>query len=194
MLSSNTVKTLATGLAVLVAVGGVHLVRAQNASTDAEAVLPTEARANLTPAEMVEEAERTQTGATQLSSRVSSMLDEARRDQDIIRVTCLNDKLTQVNANGRTLDQRVTNLQDAVASSDAGRANHEYTVIVVIGQKLAVLDREAQQCIGQDVFETGATLVEMTVPSDTPGEEVVYVWDAPADPFPFMPPPNSGTM
>lgn len=193
MLASSSLRTLATGLALLVVAGGVHLVRAQGGDApDDEGSIPVTQRTDLTPAEMVEEAEGIQQSAGQLSSRVASMLDESRREQDIIRVTCLNDKLTQVNANVRTLDQRVTNLRDAVASSDAGRANHEYTVIVVLGQKFLVLDREAQQCIGQDVFETGATLVEMTTPESGPTDDVLLVEDPPDFPFPIVPSPASG--
>src|SRR6266571_1178502 len=48
-----------------------------------------------------------------LAQRISSMLEEARREADIIRVTCLNDKLTQVNANMRTAQSRMTAFETA---------------------------------------------------------------------------------
>jgi hypothetical protein len=91
-----------------------------------------------------------------LSQRVSQMLDEARRDADMIRVTCLNDKLTQINANLRTAQGRLGNLQKAI---DVDQRNHELTVLTVLGQKLQVLDQESNQCVGQDLYETGPTKV-----------------------------------
>jgi hypothetical protein len=84
------------------------------------------------------------------------MLDDARRDADVIRVTCLNDKLTQINANLRTAQVRYASLGRTV---DADQRKHEQTVLAVLGQKLAVLDQEANQCIGQDLYETGPTKI-----------------------------------
>lgn len=94
--------------------------------------------------------------ASNLSQRVSQMLDEARRDADMIRVTCLNDKLTQINANLRTAQGRLASLQKAV---DVDQRNHELTVLTVLGQKMQVLDQESNQCVGQDLYETGPTKV-----------------------------------
>ena len=74
----------------------------------------------------------------------------------MIRVTCLNDKLTQINANLRTAQGRFTNLQRTV---DTDQRNHELTVLTVLGQKLQVLDQESNQCIGQDLYETGPTKI-----------------------------------
>lgn len=91
-----------------------------------------------------------------LSQRVTQMLDDARREADVIRVTCLNDKLTQINANLRTAQSRLGSLQKTV---DADQRNHELTVLTVLGQKLQVLDQEANQCVGQDLYETGATKI-----------------------------------
>lgn len=94
--------------------------------------------------------------ASNLSQRVAQMLDEARRDADMIRVTCLNDKLTQINANLRTAQGRLASLQKAV---DVDQRNHELTVLTVLGQKMQVLDQESNQCVGQDLYETGPTKV-----------------------------------
>ena len=94
--------------------------------------------------------------ATRLSERLTQLLDEARREADVIRVTCLNDKLTQVNANLRTAQNRLASLQKA---TDQEQRNHEFTVLSVLGQKFQVLEQRANQCIGQDLYETGPTKV-----------------------------------
>jgi hypothetical protein len=108
------------------------------------------------PAEQVTTADAIVTRGTGLSQRVTQMLDDARRDADVIRVTCLNDKLTQINANLRTAQSRYASLQRIV---DAEQRKHELTVLSVLGQKLQVLDQESNQCVGQDLYETGPTKI-----------------------------------
>ena len=108
------------------------------------------------PAEQMSAADAIVMRGGGLSQRVTQMLDDARRDADIIRVTCLNDKLTQINANLRTAQSRYASLQRTV---DAEQRKHELTVLSVLGQKLQVLDQEANQCVGQDLYETGPTKI-----------------------------------
>jgi hypothetical protein len=94
--------------------------------------------------------------ATRLTERLSQLLDEARREADMIRVTCLNDKLTQADANLHTVQNRLAALQKA---GDQDQRNHEFTVISVLGQKFQVLEQQANACVGQDMYETGPTKV-----------------------------------
>jgi len=108
------------------------------------------------PAEQMAAADGIVTRGTGLSQRVTELLDDARRDADVIRVTCLNDKLTQINANLRTAQSRYASLQRTV---DAEQRKHELTVLSVLGQKLQVLDQEANQCDPQDLYETGPTKI-----------------------------------
>ena len=152
-------------------------------------------RAMLGTTEQRAEVERIQERGTNSSRRVMTMLDEARRERDIIRVTCLNDKLTQINAHLRTLESRKRNLEEAIATSDDGRRNHEFTVITVLGQHFSTLEQEANQCLGQDIFETGTTRVVTDIDPATPDEDPSQLTDIPGpDEVPFIPPPGSGSM
>lgn len=147
-------------------------------------------RAQLTPAQQQAEAATIEERGTQISRRILSMLDEARRERDIIRVTCLNDKLTQCNAHLRTLRTRISNLADAATTGDSQRRNHEFTVITILGQHFRTLEGEANACIGQDIFETGTTRVVTDIDPSTPEEDLIIT---PTDPpsVPFIPPPDS---
>lgn len=162
-------------------------------SGDDEGEVEVRRRAQLTPAEQVAEAQSIEERGTQISRRVLTMLDEARRERDIIRVTCLNDKLTQINAHRRTLEQRRGNLQEAVNVGDESRRNHEFTVITVLGQHFRTLEQEANACIGQDIYETGATRVVVDIDPSTP-EENLLIQDPGQPEVPFIPPPESGAM
>lgn len=146
-------------------------------------------RADLTPAEQLAEAQRIQERGAALSRRVAGMLDEARRENDVTRVTCLDDKLTQINAHLRTLASRLESLQEASQLGDEGRRNHEFTVITVLGQNMTELDRAANECIGQDLFETGTTRVTTTIDPSVPDEDPGVVPVAPVPDVPFIPPP-----
>jgi len=92
------------------------------------------------------------------------MLDEARRDADMIRVTCLNDKLAQVNANLNTAQARLTAFQKA---TDGDTRNHEFTVLSVLGQKFQALEQGANGCVGQDLYDTGPTKVTTEIETST---------------------------
>jgi hypothetical protein len=146
-------------------------------------------RADLTPEEQVAEAQRILDRGTALSRRVAAMLDEARRQRDVIRATCLDDKLTQINAHLRTLTSRVEALREAVRLGDEGRRNHEFTVCSVLNQHFAELEREANECIGQDIFETRptqiVTIIDPTVPNVDPGQTPSL---GPAFPWGIFPP------
>jgi hypothetical protein len=150
-------------------------------------------RAAVTPQEQLAEAARIDERGEQISRRVMAMLDEARRERDIIRVTCLNDKLTQINAHRRTLESRRNNLQEAVDTADDSRRNHEFTVITVLSQHFRTLEQEANSCIGQDIFETGTTRVVTDIDPDVPEEDLTLP-EPPPPSIPFVPPPASIAM
>lgn len=182
-------------IAAALAVGGMAL--AQRADDDAEggeAAVEVRRAADLTPEDQVAESQRLLSNGQNLSSRLQSMLDQARREHDMIRVTCLDDKLTQVNAHLRTLGDRVASLQEAVRLADESRRNHEYTVVTVLGQNLVQLDRAANECIGQDLYETGTTRVVTIIEPGTPDIDPSDLNAVPVDPVPFIPPPASPSI
>jgi hypothetical protein len=182
----------AVTLAIAVLLAGSGIALAQDRSEDASADV--EQRANLSGDEQLAEAERIGARANQTSRRVQQMLDEARRERDILRVTCLNDKLTQINANVRTATTRAESLREAVQMNDDGRRDHEFTVLTVLGQKFRTLEQEANQCIGQDIFDTGTTRVETSIDPATPEEDASAVVSYPELAVPFIPPPGSVAM
>jgi hypothetical protein len=117
------------------------------------------------------------------------MLDEARRDKDILRANCVNRKLTEVNANSRNVEQRAKALKDAVDANDDSRRNHEYTVLSVLAQKLDMLSQEAAQCLGQSVYEPGASQVVTIVPANAPSIDPSTVSTIPPPPPAVSVPP-----
>ncbi len=101
---------------------------------------------------------------------VLAKLEEARNTKDVVKLNCVNEKLTQVKGLLRISEQSDVALQEAVAKKDQTTADHEYTKVSIAQSKVEQLRGEAEQCIGQLAFRTDENLsVEMVVPTDLPG-------------------------
>jgi hypothetical protein len=138
-------------------VAGAQEARVQQ-GTDAE--IQSERRANLTGAEQMREAGRIIDTMSGLRRRVSDMLDRARQERDIIKVNCLNDKLTQIDVTLRSGREHQELLQTAVGLNNDGQRNHEYSLLTIFRQRSEALEAEARQCIGE---EAGGFGTETTV-------------------------------
>jgi len=101
---------------------------------------------------------------------VLGKLEDARNTKDVVKLNCVNEKLTQVKGLLRISEQSDVALQEAVAKKDEPAADHEYTKVTIAQSKVEQLRTEAEQCIGQLAFRTDENLsVEVLVPSDLPG-------------------------
>ena len=132
------------------------------------------------PEDMVAQGEGVVENGAALSATVAGLIREATDEGDMMKVTCLNDKATQIDGNLRTAQQHLVALRKA---SDAGVRSHEHTMIMVVGQKLDVLGQEAGQCVGQDLYETGETTVDTII-----DEDMLPFEDDPSVPPMILPP------
>jgi hypothetical protein len=98
---------------------------------------------------------------------VQNLLDAARKEKDIIKITCLNDKLTQINVSIRTFEDRSISLRTAIQTGDTEAINHEYNILSVLNQKVDGLRLKAEACIGETEGYLGKTEVTVSRP---PGE------------------------
>jgi hypothetical protein len=112
---------------------------------------------------------------------VLEKLEEARRTKDVVKLNCVNEKLTQIKGLLRISEQSDVALQEAAAKKEASQADHEYTKVMIARQKLDQLRAEAEECIGQLAFRTDENLtVEVEVPDDLPSQDPTRP-QAPAD-------------
>ena len=115
-------------------------------------------------------------------SEVLGRLEEARATKDVVKLNCVNEKLTQVKGLLRISEQSDVALQEAVAKKDTTAAEHEYSKVSIAKTKVDQLRNESEQCIGQLAFRTDENLtVEVEVPSGLPTED-------PTNPPPPQPP------
>lgn len=185
-------------VAALVAGSGLGYALAQESGESTVDVIRVEPvgapadQAAMSPAAQRKAAESAVASASASCGAQSAAYQSAKRDKDIIRATCLDDKLSQCEANLQNMKRRQSALNEAIAAGDSGRANHESTVIGVLSQKFKMLAQAANQCVGQDLFDTGDTQTRSEVDLFAPDERPAVITAVPEWPIPFIPPPVSG--
>jgi hypothetical protein len=121
---------------------------------------------------------------------VLAKLEEARRAKDVVKLNCVNEKLTQIKGLLRISEQADVALQEAVSQRQSTSSEHEYTKVMIAQQKVAQLRAEAEQCIGQLAFRTDENLsVEVEEPRNLPGGDPTQ--PAPIQDLIIRPPPSS---
>lgn len=142
--------------------------------------------ADLSPAEQVERAKELVSGIERAAQSIQRQLQAARKDRDVVRVLCLNDKLNQVDVAQRSAQDRIGALDAAAQRQDGDRARHEYTVLWVLAERVRTLVGEANQCIGEETGYIGEAEVSVSIDPNLPDGETGFSQGA----FSLPPPPN----
>jgi len=134
----------------------------------------------LTPPQMVAAAKGLLPAMDRSALVVRRQLTSARENKDVVKALCLNDKLNQVDLAIRTATDRVSGLEAAASANDAERSRHQYTVILVLNERVNALVSEANQCIGEETGFVGESAVTVEVegvppvdPSEPPTAPIV---------------------
>ncbi|MGV3625805.1 MAG: hypothetical protein ACO1OB_33650 [Archangium sp.] len=124
---------------------------------------------------------------------VLTKLEEARNTKDVVKLNCVNEKLTQIKGLLRISEQSDVALQEAVAKKETSTAEHEFTKVTIARSKVDQLRAEAEQCIGQLAFQTDENLsVEVDIPDYLPPGDPTTMPTPPS--IDTRPPPASPTM
>ncbi len=144
-------------------------------------------KTSLTPDEQLAESAKHLGRMEQAAAGVRKMLEEARKQRDVVKTLCLNDKLSQVDVAIRSGRDRRTQLTAAVGRKDTELANHEFTIITVLRQRSEQLVAEANQCIGEEAAFVGDTRTKVTIDPSIPPDETPYPSNDPS--LVLAPPP-----
>ncbi|MBX3186880.1 MAG: hypothetical protein KF819_07695 [Labilithrix sp.] len=155
------------------------------ATGDANGQVGFQRKTQLTPQEQLSESARHLARMEQAAGGVRKMLEEARKQRDVVKTLCLNDKLSQVDVAIRSGRDRRQQLQSAVNRNDVELGNHEFTILTVLRQRVEQLVAEANQCIGEEAAFVGDTRVKTTIDPTIPPDETPY---PPTDPTIVIPP------
>jgi len=189
MRSSMSLKWMGPVLAVL-AIGGTALAQSSTvAPPPPSAQVGFERRVQLTPQEEATQSDAVLARMDQASGSIRRQLDKARQARDVVKSLCLSDKLSQVDVASRSSRDRAGALQAAVQRGDAELANHEFTILSVLKQRVEQLVGEANQCIGEEVAFIGQTQVVTEIDPNLPGSEDDNTGIPATPPFIVAPPP-----
>lgn len=133
-----------------------------------------ERKTQLTGQEQLVEATKHMGRMEQAAGGVRKMLEEARKQRDVVKTLCLNDKLSQIDVAIRSGRDRKTQLQAAVSRNDTELSGHEFTILTVLRQRTEQLVAEANQCIGEEAAFVGDTRVKTSIDPTIPPDETPY--------------------
>ena len=121
---------------------------------------------------------------------VLGKLEEARSTKDVVKLNCVNEKLSQIKGLLRISEQADVALQESIAKKETSSGEHEFTKVSIARLKVDQLRAEAEECIGQLAFRTDENLsVEVETPQDLPNQDVTNPEQPP--PLSVRPPPAS---
>jgi hypothetical protein len=132
--------------------------------------------ANLSPEDMQDKAKELFAGIKGHIRAVEELKAQARKQKDILKVNCINDKLRQLRELLQIADTSMTNLVAAIATHDEPDRYHRFSMITISSEKARGLHDEAEACVGEELVYLG--------PSDTSVDQP-EIPDDPTDDDPF---------
>jgi hypothetical protein len=130
----------------------------------ADVTLPMAKDANLTPVQMQSGAEEHIQSMQEMLRRVVELQQLARKQKDVIKLNCVNDKLLQVKQLLNIGESSRTNLVESVAQRDGDGARHQFGQVTIAKEKVTVLRDEAEACIGEELIFLGPTEIQVDKP------------------------------
>jgi hypothetical protein len=99
----------------------------------------------------------------EIFSNIKALLDAARAEKDAIKITCLDDKLTQVHVSLKGIEERTEALRTATRAGDRTTANQNFSILRIYISRVTGLKTEAENCLGESDVVLGSTKTTMTV-------------------------------
>lgn len=130
--------------------------------------------------------------AAEVRADIEDLLDDAREGSDVMRVTCLEDKLAQAGAHQESIGARQGALDAAIQSGDTTATAHQNATLEAIGRALETLSQKAAQCVGEGDFEVPPAVAGGEGPEGLDDPDILP--ETPPPDVPYIPPPASGYL
>jgi hypothetical protein len=102
------------------------------------------------------------------------VLSKARESKDVIRLNCVNEKLTPMKGILKIAEDSLIALQENVATGNIEAARYDYSKIKIANEKINTLLVQAINCVGAESTYTGDTEVAVDVDPDRVGDDPYY--------------------
>jgi hypothetical protein len=155
-MKSSVAKLLGLG-AIIAAIPVFALAQqATTAPAAAPVAAPAGSGAPLSPKDQLTAADATLARMKNSATAIRRQLEQARREKDVVKVLCLDDKLSQSDVAVRSAEERRGALESAATKNDMEASSHETTVLAVLAQRSSQVSAEANQCIGEEAAFTNS--------------------------------------
>jgi hypothetical protein len=131
---------------------------------EADTSVPMTKETQLSSAEMAAKAKTLQGEMDANFKFISELKVRARKQKDVIKLNCINDKFLQIKALLNIAEGAQANLEVAIMSRDDDARTHEFSKVTISAEKIQALRNEAETCIGEDLTYVGPTDVEVDAP------------------------------
>jgi hypothetical protein len=144
------------------------------AGTDAGAAISGQVTVKLSSAEMTAQITTLDAQTEDDARHVVRLQIQARKEKDVIKLNCINDKLLQIKALRNIIEGAKTDFEISTSSNNADEQHYQFTRITLSAENIRALREEANACAGEIPDVIGETKVGWDGP-DLP--------DDPTDPF-----------
>ncbi len=96
-------------------------------------------------------------------AQVLKYLGEAREERDVVKLNCVNEKLTAIKGLLKISEQAQTSLLEFIARRNVEAAVHKFDMIMIAKRKIDQLLGESEGCIGEMAVYVGDTQVEVEI-------------------------------
>ena len=114
-------------------------------------------------AEKIELAEEAVARTTEILGLVKSQLEASRKARDVIKLNCVNEKVTAVKGLLRASESSRKSLERSLLKNNVSTAQHEYEKIIIARRKAEQMLADAESCVGEMALYSGDTEVEINV-------------------------------
>jgi hypothetical protein len=159
---------LSLGLSATIGVGAAFAQRGTKSEPDSELLKQVQ---QVSPQEMMTSSKNYMAQMSSAQKRAEELVEVARKKKDVVKLNCVNDKLTQMKAYNTLAVRAMENLTLANQQNNDEARRHEYTRMSILNQKVTVLKTEAENCVGEDASYVGATRVDVDVDPNIPQED-----------------------
>ncbi len=104
-------------------------------------------------------------------TQVLGRAEQARNEKDVVKLNCVNEKLTQIRALIKVAEQADAALRESLATKDSG-GDAEFSKIAIARRKVEGLRTDSEQCVGQLAYMVDEkTTIEVQQPAGLPGAQ-----------------------
>ena len=139
----------------------------------ATAVAQVEIEGGPSPQEMVGDAQESLQSMNRGLRRANDVGREARSAGDVVRMTCVNEKVTVIKGIIRIANDAVDSLSEAVAARDIDQATYEYNKVRVSVDRVNSLVVQAINCVGASATQTGDSQTSVDTSRKIEGRQVL---------------------